>query len=457
MGKLFGTDGMRGEADKYPMDAPTVFSVGRAVTGFFSSETGRPKIVVGRDTRVSGPAIESALQAGIISSGGTVCLTGVLPTPAIALITESVLAHAGIVISASHNPYTDNGIKIFSGQGLKLTDADQDALEKLISADRSDGKLSERAPEPDGLPPVVRLQDSADRYLRFLAGTLAPGFSLQGLKIVLDTANGATYQVAPDLFTRLGATLEVIHNRPNGININHQCGSEHTRDLENRVRDTGAAVGLAFDGDGDRLIAVDENGRKITGDQALLICAKALKRQNRLKNDLLVTTIMSNIGLNIACRKLGIHHHAADVGDRYVLEAMQRLGGVVGGEDSGHMIFLDYHKTGDGILAALQLIGAMLGEGKPLSELSKLMEVYPQKLINVAVGGKPDLSGVLPVRAVIQSVEARLKDSGRVLVRYSGTQNVCRVMVEGPGRQETDAFCEEIAGVIQQAIGRSAG
>ncbi|MBP8646764.1 MAG: phosphoglucosamine mutase, partial [Syntrophobacteraceae bacterium] len=260
-------------------------------------------------------------------------------------------------------------------------------------------------------------------------------------------------RVAPETFTELGAQVDVIHNTPNGININDKCGSQHTQDLRKRVIENGAAIGLAFDGDGDRLIAVDEKGREITGDQILIICSKMLKEQGRLKNDLLVCTVMSNLGLSIACKKYGFRQHASKVGDRYVLEDMQQLGGVIGGEESGHIIFLDHHTTGDGILTALQLIAAMLSSGKPLSELAQLMDIYPQKLINVEVARKPDISTLPLVTAAIRDVELALGDQGRVLVRYSGTQNMCRVMVEGPTDELTIQYCRQIVEAVKSSIG----
>jgi phosphoglucosamine mutase len=276
---------------------------------------------------------------------------------------------------------------------------------------------------------------------------------MEGMKIVLDTANGATYRVAPEAFIELGADVDVIHNRPNGININDRCGSQHTEDLRKRVVESGAAIGLAFDGDGDRLIAVDEKGNEITGDQLLLACALTQKKEGKLKNDLLVTTVMSNLGLRVACRKYGLSHHASRVGDRYVLEDMLRLGSVIGGEDSGHMIFLDHHTTGDGIIAAMQLIAAMAREGKPLSELAAMMDIFPQKLINVDVQRKPDIETVPRLVEVIRQVEAELGDEGRVLVRYSGTQNMCRVMVEGPTDTATEKYCRQIADVVKSELG----
>lgn len=276
---------------------------------------------------------------------------------------------------------------------------------------------------------------------------------MEGMKIVLDTANGATYRVAPEAFIELGADVEVIHNTPNGININDNCGSQYTGDLKKKVQEEGASVGLAFDGDGDRLIAVDEKGNEITGDQILIICARMLKEEGKLKNDLLVSTVMSNLGLTLACKRYGFKHHASRVGDRYVLEDMRRLGAVIGGEDSGHMIFLDHHTTGDGIIAAMQLIAAMAREGKPLSALAAMMDIFPQKLINVDVQRKPAIETVPRLVEVIRQVEAELGDEGRVLVRYSGTQNMCRVMVEGPTDTATERYCRQIADVVKSELG----
>ncbi|MCF8145231.1 MAG: phosphoglucosamine mutase [Deltaproteobacteria bacterium] len=448
MGKLFGTDGIRGEANRYPMDAMTAFSVGQAVTHLFRNGDHRTRIIIGKDTRISGYMLESSLEAGITSMGGNPYLVGVLPTPGIAFITQSMRADAGIVISASHNPYQDNGIKIFSGAGYKLSDEKEATIEDLILK----GRLPEMTPPAKDMGRAKRIDDVLGRYIVFIKNTFPRRLSMEGMKIVIDAANGATYKVAPAVFAELGADVEVIHNTPDGININDDCGSQYTEDLERRVKETGAAVGLAFDGDGDRLIAVDEKGRKITGDQILVICAKVLKEYGQLTNDLLVSTIMSNIGLTIACKRYGFSHHASKVGDRYVLEDMQRLGAVIGGEESGHMIFLDHHTTGDGILTAMQLIAAMVSEGKPLSELATLMDVFPQKLMNVEVTNKPDITTVPEVMKSIQEVEARLGDEGRVLVRYSGTQNVCRVMVEGPADDVTESYCTEIAEVVKTAL-----
>ncbi|MBP1749231.1 MAG: phosphoglucosamine mutase [Deltaproteobacteria bacterium] len=449
MGKLFGTDGIRGEANRYPMNAEIAFAIGQAIVYILKKQHDRPRVVIGKDTRISGYMLESSLESGITSMGGNPYLLGVLPTPGIGFIAQSMRADAGIVISASHNPYQDNGIKIFSGAGFKLSDEQEEEIEELMLSNA----LHTLVPPVKNMGQAFRLEDVHGRYIVFLKNTFPRELSIEGMKIVLDTANGATYKVAPEAFWELGADIEVIHNNPNGININDKCGSQHTGDLRKKVVETGAAIGLAFDGDGDRLIAVDEKGQEITGDQILLINARMLKDQGKLKNDLLVSTVMSNLGLRVACKKYGFKHHASKVGDRYVLEDMQQLGSVIGGEESGHMIFLDHHTTGDGIITALQLLAAMVKTGKPLSELAKWMDVYPQKLINVDVKSKPDISMVPEIASIISRIEKELGDDGRVLVRYSGTQNMCRVMVEGPSDTVTGKYCEEIAELVGRVLG----
>lgn len=449
MGQLFGTDGIRGEANRYPMDAATAFAVGQAATYVLKKSHHTTRVVIGKDTRLSGYMLESALESGVTSMGGVPYLVGVLPTPGIAYITESMRADAGVVISASHNPYQDNGVKIFSGAGFKLSDRQEEEIEALILG----GKLPEMVASPHDMGRAYRLEDATGRYIVFLKNTFPRTLSMEGLKIVLDTANGATYKVAPEAFTELGADVTVIHNNPNGLNINEDCGSQHTGDLRKAVVERGADIGLAFDGDGDRLIAVDEKGSEITGDQIMIICATMLKAEGRLKNDLVVSTIMSNMGLSVACKRYGFNNHAAKVGDRYVLEDMQRLGGVLGGEESGHVIFLEHHTTGDGMLTAMQLLAAMLKAGKPLSEMAKLMDVFPQKLVNVEVKSKPDIESVPAIVEAITRIEAELKGEGRVLVRYSGTQNMCRVMVEGPSVEATERYAKDIADVVRAAIG----
>jgi phosphoglucosamine mutase len=430
------------------MNSAIAFSVGQAITYLLKKPNHQPRIMIGKDTRISGYMLESSLEAGITSMGGHPYLVGVMTTPGVAFITQSMRADAGIVVSASHNPFQDNGIKIFSGDGFKLSDEAEETTERLIL----EGNLPDMVPPAAEMGRAYRLEDVRGRYIVFLKNTFPRSLTMEGMKIVLDTANGASYKIAPSAFFELGAEVDVIHNNPNGFNINDDCGSQHTTDLKKRVVETGASIGLAFDGDADRLIAVDENGNEITGDQILLICAKALKEQGKLQNDLVVSTVMSNLGLTIACKKYGLKHHVSKVGDRNVLEDMRRLGSIIGGEDSGHMIFLDHHTTGDGILTAIQLISVMLQTGKTLSELAKLMDVFPQKLLNVPVKNKPELSTVPEVMEVIKQVESELGESGRVLVRYSGTQNVCRVMVEGPSEDATEKYCNQIAEVLKSAI-----
>lgn len=449
MGKLFGTDGIRGEANRYPMNAEIAFGVGQAVAHLFKKNHHRARVIIGKDTRISGYMLESSLEAGITSMGGYPFLAGVLPTPGIAFITQSMRADAGIVISASHNPFQDNGLKIFGGNGFKLSDEEEDGIETLILKN----KLVDFLPTAGGMGKAARMDDVHGRYIVFLKNTFSRNLSMEGMKIVLDTANGATYKVAPLSFTELGAEVEVIHNTPDGVNINDKCGSQHTEDLKKKVVESGAAIGLAFDGDGDRLIAVDEKGNEITGDQILIICANILKKEGKLKNDLLVGTVMSNLGLRVACKKYGFKYHASKVGDRYVLEDMLRLGSIIGGEEAGHMIFLDHHTTGDGIIAAMQLIAAMVKEGKPLSEMARMMDIFPQKLINVDVRSKPDIATVPRLVEAIKQVERELGEEGRVLVRYSGTQNMCRVMVEGPSDTVTGKYCKQIADIVKNELG----
>ena len=448
MGKLFGTDGIRGEANRYPVNAEIAFGVGRAMAYLFKKNGHRAVIIIGKDTRLSGYMLESSLEAGITSMGGYSYLAGVMPTPGIAFATQSMRADAGVVISASHNPFQDNGLKIFGGDGYKLTDEQENVIEDLIL----NNKLSDLLPKGQDIGKAFRLEGVNGRYIVFVKNTFPRDLTMEGMKIVLDTANGATYRVAADTFTELGADVEVINKTPNGTNINDQCGSQHTERLRKKVIETGALIGLAFDGDGDRLIAVDEKGNEITGDQILIICANILKKEGKLKNDLLVSTVMSNLGLRVACKKYGFKHHASKVGDRYVLEDMKNMGAILGGEDAGHMIFLKHHTTGDGIIAALQLIAAMVKEGKPLSELARMMDVFPQKLINIDVKSKPDLDQVPKLVEAIKQIEKELGEEGRVLVRYSGTQNMCRVMVEGPSDALTAKYSQQLADIVKSEL-----
>ncbi|ABC76632.1 phosphoglucosamine mutase [Syntrophus aciditrophicus] len=449
MGKLFGTDGVRGVANEYPMTAEMALNIGRATAFMFKREGHNPKILIGKDTRLSGYMLENALVSGICSMGVNAILVGVIPTPGIAYLTSSMRADAGIVISASHNPFQDNGIKIFSGDGFKLPDETELAIEDMIL----NNKMDQLLPRVSELGKAYRMDDARGRYIVFLKHTFPRELSLEGVKVVLDCANGATYRVAPETFYELGAEVTTLFDDPDGRNINVNCGSQYPETLAAEVLKQGADVGFAFDGDGDRLIAVDEKGNVLTGDQVIAICANVMKKEGKLTKNLVVRTVMSNIGLSVALEKLDINSIMTKVGDRYVLEEMQANGSSIGGEDSGHVIFLQHHTTGDGIVTAIQVIAAMKKEGKPLSDLAKIMDVFPQTLINVDTKSRPEISTVPELVAVIKSVEEKLGTSGRVLVRYSGTQNMCRVMVEGPTQEETLKYCKQIADVVKEELG----
>jgi len=450
MGKLFGTDGVRGVANIAPMTAEMILEIGRATAHVCKEHKDRRhRIVIGKDTRVSGYMVENALTAGICSMGVDVLLVGPMPTPGIAFITRNMRADAGIVISASHNPYQDNGIKIFSRTGYKLPDAEEDEIEGLILT----GKIRDIRPTAREIGKARRIEDAIGRYIVFCKNTFPEERSLEGMKIVLDCANGATYKVAPIIFSELGAQVVTIHDEPDGENINDNCGSQHTEDLQARVLAEKADVGLAFDGDGDRLIAVDEKGEVLTGDQIMTICAKMYKEEGLLKNNLVISTVMSNFGFGLALKKLGIKHGASKVGDRYVLEMMQEKSAVIGGEESGHIIFLNHHTTGDGIIAALQLLSAMRLYRKKLSSLARLMKLSPQKLINVEVKEKPPLEKIPAIQEALKEAESKLKGKGRVLLRYSGTQSMCRVMVEGPTDDLTEKLCLFLVAAVKKALG----
>ncbi len=452
MGKWFGTDGIRGIANHPPLDCLTTATIGRAIAHYFGGDKNGDacRFIIGQDTRLSGDMLVGALSAGICSMGGDAYIAGIIPTPAVAYLTKTMEFDAGIVISASHNPYFDNGIKLFNKDGFKLSEETERSLETIIddaeSLSRASGAIRQ-------VGTIRRVDDGVDRYQRFLSDCLKDRMPLQGLKIVLDCSHGAASGIAPDLFTTLGADVKALFCTPNGININDHCGSQHPQTLAETVKAEKADVGLAFDGDADRLIAVDETGRVLTGDQVMAICAKDRLEKGELATPVVVTTVMSNLGLGIALKRMGLAHIQAQVGDRHVMEAMVGSGAVMGGEDSGHMIFLDHHTTGDGMLAALQLIQAVRSSGRPLSELSEVMAVFPQCLINVTVTSKPPIDTVDEIIKEIQRVEKQLGDNGRVLVRYSGTQPQCRVMVEGPSTDETESLCRQIADAVEQALG----
>ena len=451
MARLFGTDGVRGVANIEPMTAEMALALGRAtayVCKRHEHAHQKHRIVIGKDTRLSGYMIENALTAGICSMGVNVFLVGPMPTPGIAFLTRSMRADAGLVISASHNPYQDNGIKIFSRDGYKLPDSAEDEIEQLITS----GHMTNIRPTADAVGRAMRIDDARGRYIVFCKDTFPQELSLEGMKIVLDCANGATYKVAPIIFSELGADVITIHDKPDGRNINENCGSQHTWDLRARVVVERAQLGLAFDGDGDRLIAVDEKGDELSGDHIMAICAKIYQARGQLTNNLVIATVMSNFGFLAAMKRLGIEVGIAPVGDRYVLEMMRQRGAVLGGEASGHMIFHDHHSTGDGIISALQLLAAMCTTKEPLSELAKVMHFAPQKLVNINVKQKPPIESVTELQDAIRAAEAELGDGGRVLIRYSGTQAMCRVMVEGPTEEVTNRLCQSLAETVKKCL-----
>ena len=449
MGEFFGTDGIRGRANQNPLTPEMAVGIGKAVGLFFGSRHQTSPIVIGRDTRISGPMLEAAVSAGICAAGSDVAQAGTIPTPAVAFLAKSLNAAAGVVISASHNPYEDNGIKLFGPDGYKLSEDQEAHIEALIlKALKHDADHVHQC-----IGTIDALNRVGQRYHAFLKQAMPKDFSLQGVTICIDCSHGATSEIAPDVFSDWGADLTILFNTPDGTNINDGCGSEHPEALCRQVVERGADVGLAFDGDGDRLIVVDEKGNVLSGDQILAISAKFLKAQALLRNNLVVSTVMSNLGFKESLRAMDIGHQTCQVGDRFVMEAMRSSGAVLGGEDSGHMIHLAHHTTGDGLLSALKLLEAMRWKGSKLSELAKVMTVYPQVLQNVPVGQKPNLTELEPVQRVIADVEARLGKRGRVLVRYSGTQSICRVMVEGPSEDEVREACLAIAVAVQEVIG----
>jgi phosphoglucosamine mutase len=452
VGNLFGTDGIRGMANRYPLDCETALKTGRAIAAFYQKidPDGKNRLIIGQDTRISGDMLVTALTAGICSMGKSVDLAGVIPTPGLAYITSRGRYDAGIMISASHNPFYDNGIKLFHGDGYKLSDEQEKKIESYILNPAS---FNIEDKEIQRIGTIQHLENSTETYCSFLKQTIQPAYNLTGMKIVIDCSNGAASPIAPELFEDLDASVHALFHTPNGTNINDQCGSQHPETLSKTVVETGADLGLAFDGDADRLIAVDEKGEILTGDQILAVCAAHMKKEGKLPNPVIVTTVMSNIGFGDAMEQMGIQHIKAQVGDRYVMQEMVKSNAVIGGEDSGHMIFLDQHTTGDGLFAAMRLLEAIRFSGKKLSELSKVMTVYPQCLINVDVQSKPEIATLDQVVKIIHSVENKLGKDGRVLVRYSGTQPQCRVMVEGRTKSETEGFCRQIADAVKKCIG----
>ncbi|MFP3867159.1 MAG: phosphoglucosamine mutase [Desulfobacteraceae bacterium] len=445
MRKLFGTDGIRGTANIYPMTADVALRLGRALAYVIKNSQRRHRIVVGKDTRISGYILEYAITAGICSMGVDVYLLGPLPTPGIAFITHSMRADAGVVISASHNPYQDNGIKLFSGHGFKFPDELEARMEDLMT----DMEVENCCPTATEVGQAFRIDDARGRYIAYLKSTFPKDLTLDGLKIVLDCAHGATYRVAPAVLEELGANLITIGVKPNGKNINHNCGSTHPEMVSSLVRRNQADLGLALDGDGDRVIMVDHQGRVIDGDHLMAICARNMLEAGTLHRKTLVATVMSNMGLEVALKQMGVRLVRTQVGDRYVVETMVQKGYNLGGEQSGHLIFLDHSTTGDGILSALQILAIIQREQRSLAELASIMEVYPQTLLSVRVRAKRDLSEIPPVIHGIRAAEKTLGERGRLLIRYSGTEPVLRVMCEGEDPQEINTIAQEVAHLIQ--------
>ncbi|MFA4901490.1 MAG: phosphoglucosamine mutase [Desulfobaccales bacterium] len=442
--KLFGTDGVRGVANVYPMTAEVALQLGRALAYVIKYGPGRHRIVVGKDTRISGYLLEYAIVAGICSMGVDVLLLGPFPTPGIAHITSSMRADAGVVISASHNPYQDNGIKFFSGSGFKLPDELEARIETLMTQPELDGA----SPTATEVGQAFRIDDARGRYISFLKSTFPKELEMDGLKIVVDCAHGATYRIAPEIFTELGAEVIPMGVRPNGRNINRKCGATSPEGMAVLVKRQGADLGLAFDGDGDRVIMVDHRGEIVDGDHILGICALDMLERERLRRKTVVGTVMSNLGLELALKAKGIRLLRTDVGDRYVVEAMLKGGYVLGGEQSGHVIFLNHTTTGDGILTALRLLAVMLRQNKPLAELTRVVQKCPQILINIMVKEKKDLKTVPQARQAIQEAEKRLGATGRLLVRYSGTEPKLRIMAEG----ENDSLIQQVAQDLAQGL-----
>ena len=449
MRKLFGTDGVRGVANLEPMTSEIAMQLGRAAAHLFMRRAGRHQVVIGKDTRLSGYMLESALTSGICSMGVDVLLVGPMPTPAIAFLTRSLRADAGVVISASHNPYQDNGIKFFSNEGFKLPDEVEARIEQLIVSD----EIKHLRPTADAIGKAYRIGDAEGRYIEFVKRSVPRDLDFQGIKLVVDCANGAAYKVAPTVLRELGAEIEVIANTPDGMNINDTCGAVHAERLQDAVRRHGAHLGIALDGDADRAIFVCEQGEIVDGDHVMAALGLDLHAQGRLASQTVVGTVMSNFGLELAMKKAGIQLMRTPVGDRYLMERMLADGYNFGGEQSGHFIFLDHNTTGDGLISALQILSLMKRTGKPLSELAKAMTAVPQILLNVKVKHKPDLNQIPDIQQAIKTAEATLNGSGRVLVRYSGTEALLRIMVEGERDSTIREVADHLANIVRARIG----
>jgi phosphoglucosamine mutase len=446
MGKYFGTDGVRGIANT-ELTPELAFKLGRFGGYVLTKDADRPKILIGRDTRISGHMLEGALVAGLLSIGAEVMRLGVISTPGVAYLTKALDAQAGVMISASHNPVGDNGIKFFGSDGYKLSDDQEKEIEDLLDEEE------DTLPRPIGadLGQVSDYFEGGQKYLQYLKQSVDEEF--EGLTIALDCAHGATSSLAPHLFADLDADLITMGASPNGLNINDGVGSTHPEALAQLMKEKGADVGLAFDGDGDRLIAIDENGEIVDGDQIMFICAKHLKSEGRLKQSTVVSTVMSNLGFHKGMESSDIKSVQTAVGDRYVVEEMKKNNYSLGGEQSGHIIFLDYNTTGDGLLTGIQLVNIMKLTGKPLSELAGEMQKFPQKLVNIRVTDKYHVTDNAKVKEVIEKVEAEMNGNGRILVRPSGTEPLVRVMAEAPTVELCDKYVDEIAQVVQEEMG----
>jgi phosphoglucosamine mutase len=447
--KLFGTDGVRGKVNRAPMTPENVLRIGMAAASALKDEHGRHNVLIGKDTRISGYLIESALTAGICSMGMNVTMVGPLPTPGIAYLTRALRLDAGVAISASHNPFQDNGIKIFSSSGFKLSDEIEKEIERLVY----DENFPAKRPAGAKIGKATRLDDAPGRYIEYVKSSIPRGSDLVGLKIVVDVANGAAYKITPTLLNELGAEVFVINDEPNGVNINLHCGSLHLDQLAQKVIGTGAHVGIAHDGDADRTLFIDEKGREIDGDLVMAACAADMHSAGTLRGGCVVATVMSNLGFEKYLGSLGINLVRTKVGDRYVVEEMIRRNCNLGGEQSGHIIFFDYNTTGDGPITALQLLYLMRKKGRLLSELTAEIDLYPQVLLNVEVVKGRSPKEYPEIMKVIDASASRLGNKGRVLVRASGTEPKIRVMVEGEDHGLTKAIAEEIAGTIRKRMG----
>lgn len=448
--KIFGTDGVRGRANYSPMTVETALALGRAAGKLFRMHNGgRSRVVIGKDTRLSCYMFENALISGLCSMGVDTLMVGPFPTPAVAFITRAYRAAAGIVISASHNTYYDNGIKFFSSEGFKLPDEWEREMEAMVAIN----DFSKDLPADQNIGRNTKIHDADGRYIEFVKATFPRKQSLKNLRIALDCANGAGYKVAPLIFRELDAQVFLYGNNPNGLNINEGCGSLHPQVIQKAVIDQHADVGIALDGDADRVIMVDENAQIVDGDAILAICARDMFKRGTLRNNCVVSTIMANFGFIKAMTDNGIKVIQAPVGDRYVIQEMLKSEANLGGEQSGHMIFLDHNTTGDGLVSALQVLRIMIETDSKLSDLATIVKRYPQALVNVRVKQKPPLEELSAMHQAVENAEKLLGDAGRVVVRYSGTENICRVMVEGPKQKQVTELANTIADVIKKEIG----